>query len=147
MTTDEPQMQITEPTPQQVGAFMAALANALNARVDQESKFKSIYANNFHFEPSVWDLKVILGQLEQHTGSTEVDWHTALTIPWLQVKFVAYYLRVQAAWHELQSGPLKAPSYVMPPVPKPPSLELSAKDPNAAAFYEAQKKIYEEMFP
>jgi hypothetical protein len=144
---DQPnETKATEPTPQQVGTFMAAMANALSAKVEQEKKFKNVYANNFHFEPSAWDLKIVLGQLEQHTGVTEIDWHTALTIPWLQVTFVAYYLRVQAAWHEMQGGSLKAPSYVMPPVPKPPSPELAEKDPFATAFYEKQKRIYDEMF-
>ena len=142
---EQKETKLTEPTPEQVGAFMAVLTRALSAQVDQQNKFAAIYANNFQFEPSAWDLKVLFGQLEQHTGRSVVDWHTAITIPWLQVKFVAYYLRVQAAWYEQQNGPLRAPSFVMPPEPKPPSGEL-ANDPIANAFYDAKKKIYTEMF-
>ena len=93
----------------------------------------------------MWDLKIIFGQLEQHTGTPVVDWHTAITIPWLQVKFVAYYLRLQLAWQEQQTGPLKAPSFVMPAEPQPPTAE-SANDPIAKALYETKKKIYAEMF-
>ncbi len=137
--------KVTEPTPEQAAAFMAVLTRALTSHVDQQSKFGTAYANNFNFEPSVWDLKVIFGQLEQHTGAPEVDWHTAITIPWLQVKFVAYYLRLQAAWHDLQYGQLKAPSSVMPRQPEPPPGEL-ANDSLAKKLYEAQKKIYDEMF-
>ena len=135
----------TEPTPGQVGEFVAELFKGLDAHLETKNKFEVAYANNFHFEPSVWDLKILFGQLEQHTGTSAIDWHTAITIPWLQAKFVAYYLRVQAAWHEQQTGPLKAPAFVMPPEPKPPTGEL-ANDPVANALYEAQKKIYNEMF-
>jgi hypothetical protein len=84
--------------------------------------------------------------LEQSTGTSEVDWHTALSIPWLQVKLVAYYLLVQAAWYEIQNGPLKIPSYVMPAKPTPPPEDV-ATDPNSVAWYEAAKKIYDDMFP
>jgi hypothetical protein len=135
----------TEPTPAQTSEFFTELFKGLGAHFEREKKFEVAYANNFHFEPSVWDLKIMFGQLEQHTGTSVIDWHTAITIPWLQVKFVAYYLRVQAAWQEQHSGPIKGPAFVMPSQPKPPAGEL-ANDPAAIAFYEAQKKIYAEMF-
>src|SRR5260370_17103775 len=121
---EQKETKLTEPTPEQVGAFMAVLTKALSAQVEQQNKFEAIYANNFQFEPSAWDLKVLFGQLEQHTGRSVVDWHTAITIPWLQVKFVAYYLRLQAAWYEHQNAPLSAPSFVIPPHPKPPTIKL-----------------------
>ena len=31
--------------------------------------FATIYANNFQFEPSVWDLKIVFGQLDQQIGA------------------------------------------------------------------------------
>jgi len=142
---EQKETKSTEATPEQAGAFMAELVKTLGAQTERQNKFKTVYANNFHFEPSAWDLKIVLGQLEQHTGAPIVDWHTAVTLPWLQVKLVAYYLRIQAAWQELQNGPLKAPAYVMPTEPKPPAGEL-ANDTAALALYEAQRKIYLEMF-
>jgi hypothetical protein len=135
----------SEPTPGQAGEFLAELFKRVDAHLEQKNRFAVGYANNFNFEPSVWNLRIIFGELEQHSGTPIVDWHTAITIPWLQVKFVAYYLRLQAAWYEQQNGPIKAPAFVMPPEPKPPTGEL-ASDPAATAFYEAQKKIYAEMF-
>lgn len=142
---EQKEAKSTEATPEQAGAFMAELIKTLSAQTERQNKFKGVYANNFHFEPSAWDLKVMLGQLEQHTGPATVDWHTAVTIPWLQVKLVAYYLRLQAAWHEQHNGPLTVPPYVMPSEPKPPVGEF-ANEPAAIALYEAQKKIYDEMF-
>lgn len=141
---EEPE-KTKEPTPEQAAAFMAVLTRALSTKMEQENKFEVAYANNFNFEPSTWDLKIIFGQLEQHTGLAEIDWHTAITIPWLQVKLVAYYLRVQAIWYELQNGPLNIPANVMPPEPTPPVGEM-AENSYAKAYYEAQKKIYMEMF-
>jgi hypothetical protein len=141
---EEPE-KTKEPTPEQAAAFMTVLTRALSTKMEQENKFEVAYANNFNFEPSTWDLKIIFGQLEQHTGLAEIDWHTAITIPWLQVKLVAYYLRVQAIWYELQNGPLNIPLNVMPPEPMPPVGEM-AENSYAKAYYEAQKKIYMEMF-
>ena len=60
---EQKETKLTEPTPEQVGAFMAVLTKALSAQVEQQNKFEAIYANNFQFEPSAWDLKVLFGQL------------------------------------------------------------------------------------
>jgi hypothetical protein len=140
---DEKENKLADPV--EAVKFMAELFRGINTKLDQQNKFKTVYANNFHFEPSTWDLKIILGQLEQHTGATTIDWHTALTIPWTQVKLVAYYLRVQAAWYEALNGPITAPAGVMPKVPEPPTGEAE-NDPAAIAWHEASKKIYLEMF-
>jgi hypothetical protein len=104
---------------------------------------KGVYANNFHFEPTVWDLKIHLGTLNQQKAA--IDWHAAVTIPWLQVKLVAYYLRLQFLWHECQNGQIKIPASVMPKQLAPPSGD-AANDPIALAFHEGSKKIYAEMF-
>ena len=50
--------------------------------------FNSEYANNTLFEPTVWDLKIIFGELfrSRDGKASDVDWHTAITMPWSQVK-------------------------------------------------------------
>lgn len=133
----------TEATPEQVGAFMAQLMRSLGDQAERQSSPEVAYANNFNFEPSVWDLKIIFGQLEQEAGATIVDWHTAITIPWLQVKLVAYFLRLQAAWNEAQNGPVKIPAHVLPNHP-PALTEEDAKDPSKVAWYETVKRMYKE---
>ena len=124
---------------------MAEIIRAISAQTERQTKFDAVYANNFEFETSVWDLKIILGQLEQHTGKSVVDWHTAVTIPWIQVKLVAYFLRLQAAWYELQNGPISIPASIMPAVPPLPAGDL-ANDSSALAWYSSVKTIYEETF-
>jgi hypothetical protein len=142
---DEKESKLTEPTSAQASELVADFVKGITAHVDRQNKFAVAYANNFHFEPSTWDLKIIFGQLEQHTGKSAVDWHTAITIPWLQVKLVAYFLRLQAVWNEIQNGPINIPASVLPDKPQAPTGEL-ASDPRSVAFYEASTKLYEETF-
>jgi hypothetical protein len=116
-----------------------------NSEAAPEYDFESVYANNAYFESSVWDLKIIFGQLEQHTGKTLVDWHTAVTIPWLQAKIWSYYLRLNVAIHEATSGPLTIPARVLPPPPEPPSADLP-EDSAEQRTYRMAKKWYDEIF-
>jgi len=65
----------------------------------KSSDFTARYANNVYLESSAWDLKLVLGQLDQSSGETIVQ-HTAVTMPWPQVKMLAYLLQVHIAMHE-----------------------------------------------
>jgi hypothetical protein len=107
--------------------------------------YSSVYANNSHFEASVWDLKIIFGELEQHTGKSLVDWHTAVTMPWAQAKVLVYYLRTNITFHESTQQAIHVPTAVVPTKPEPPPEQLDT--PVTRAFYEAALKIHEEMFP
>ena len=112
---------------------------------EREFALDFVYANNSLCEASVWDLKVIFGQLEQHTGQTRVEWHTAVTMPWAQAKLLSYYIRLNIAQHEVQFGVLKTPPSITPSLPAPPSGKLK-ENPDAVQFYEMAKTIHEEMF-
>lgn len=109
-------------------------------------EFESVYANNTHFEPSVWDLKIIFGQLEQHSGAAVVDWHTGVTIPWNQAKIFFYYLAINIFAHELRSGDIKTPPSVLPVVPKPTPEEIE-KDPSLEKVYQFALKLNADAFP
>lgn len=127
--------------------FVAEFLERLNRRLGQDENVRTIYANNFSFEFSVWDLKIRLGQLNQQKGVAQsvIDWHTAVTIPWFQVNFLAYYLRANIAWYEHQNGKLPIPSGLIPPPPAAPSGE-QATDPKAVEWYEISTRLYAEMF-
>jgi len=111
-----------------------------------EYDFESAYANQSLVEMSEWDLKVIFGQVEQHTGKAAVNWHTAVTMPWLHAKLLSYYLRVSLAAYELTHGKIKVPANVLPPKPEPPNKKQLASDPNAKAVYQAVKNLHAEAF-
>lgn len=75
----------------------------------QSEDFKSVYANHIQFETSGWDLRIRFGQLDQKLGQNTVVEHTAVTIPWAQVKLMAYLLRVNLAIHEHLNGRITIP--------------------------------------
>jgi hypothetical protein len=78
------------------------------------------YANNVFFEPTVWDLKFIFGEFSARTQS--VDWHTSITLPWEQAKLMMYYLALNIAARELQTGAkINIPPSMLPPQPDAPS--------------------------
>lgn len=79
--------------------------------------FESLYANNFAFESSVWDLKILFGELDQTLGT--IDQHTAMTIPWSGAKLLVYYLATNIAAQEIINGEIKLPPAVIPPEPPP----------------------------
>lgn len=106
--------------------------------------FDDVYANNSSFEISVWDLKIIFGQLDQSSGSAEVDWHTAVTMPWAAAKIACYYLRANIAIQEARIGPIRIPQEVLPPPPNSPSGDTK-DNPTAIAVYEQLKKMHDEL--
>src|SRR5882724_6093981 len=82
--------------------------------------FISRYANNVNLEVSVWDLKLLFGELQQPLGESGfVEHHTAITIPWLQVKILSLYLQLNLLLHEAINGKINVPLNVMPPIQPP----------------------------
>jgi hypothetical protein len=101
--------------------------NPLEFKRDDE--FASLYANNVQFESSVWDLKIIFGQLDQSKGSAVIDQHTAMSISWMQAKMAAYYLIVNVLFIERRLGTIHIPADIAParPDPSDPSLDELGK--------------------
>lgn len=93
----------------------------------RSEEFESLYANNLHFEASVWDLKLIFGQLDQ--AKSCIEQHTAITMPWVHAKIAAYYLLVNILVHQAQEGHIDLPARVLParPDPSAPEVEASAR--------------------
>ncbi len=77
--------------------------------------FLERYANNVRFESSVWDLKLIFGQLDQTTKPLTIRQHTTINVPWAQVKLMAYLCFVNATLHELRNGVVSIPEGIIPP--------------------------------
>ncbi len=100
------------------------------------------YANNTYIETSVWDLKIIFGQINQFGKPTiEVDWHTAITMPWAQAKLLNYFLGLHIASYELQNGKIKIPPAVTPPE----AIEPQGDDLLPKALHELIKKRRDEL--
>ena len=88
--------------------------------------FSEDYANTFSFEHSAWDFKIVFGQMDQMAGRSDdnVNWHTAITMPWGVMKVLSHMLILNVAAYELQFGHIQIPPSVMPPEPMEPTGEL-----------------------
>ena len=105
---------------------------------------EDVYANNIQFEWSIWDLKLLLGVLDQTGGKLTIDQHTAVHLPWMQVKLMIYYLQINLHVYEAQNGKLKLPPDLLPPVPDPLPSELK-DNPMANTTREFVLKLREEF--
>lgn len=110
---------------------------------DFTEDFASVYANNFHFEISAWDLKIILGQLNQAAGKSGIDWHTAVTMPWGAAKLLSYLLRLNIAIYESNNGLIRMHPGTVPEAPIPPTGDQDTEQNRA--FYEIMSREYKQL--
>ena len=88
-------------------------------QLKRHEDFESLYANNVRFESSVWDLKLLFGELDQSTGKDLIELHTAITVPWTTAKLMLYFLQLYIAAHELEEGKIRINPRVFPAQPPP----------------------------
>jgi hypothetical protein len=91
--------------------------------------FISAYANNVRFESTVWDLRVIFGEIDQSSGAEVVHQHTAISLPWSLVRLVAFYMQFNLVIHEAINGKVSVPPSQIPPVPPELTPEQEAENP------------------
>jgi len=111
----------------------------------EDEVYREIYANNVFFEPSGWDMKLIFGQLDQRTGKIAVRQHTAVTLPWAQIKLMLYWLQGHLELHEKFNGKVRIPFNAIPGEIQPPSEELRKHDPNVDAAFGIFQKFREKL--
>ena len=64
-------------------------------KIEKDEDLLEVYANNVFFESSVWDIKMLFGTLDQSKDQQiSIHQHTAISIPWLQAKVMAYFLHL-----------------------------------------------------
>ena len=135
----------TEPLNQIPPEIVNELVNLLQDRSKRDKRAESQYANNVAYEPSVWDLRLVFGALLQRLGQTDVDWHTAVTIPWAQAKIMDYYLRLNLVIQEKNNGPISVPPAMVPKLTAP-TEEQAKTDPSTLDTFEAFERIHDELF-
>ena len=114
---------------------------SIDRRVSED--FISFYANNVMFESSVWDLKMIFGQLDQsESGNPIINIEGSLALPWLQAKIMSFFLQLQLAAYEHDRGTIQVPSNVLPASPD--AVDTNpAFDDNIKALY---RRLYSQVF-
>jgi hypothetical protein len=95
------------------------------------------YANMVNFGNTIWDIRMIFGQMIQRGGEEVFDPKLAVTLPWLQAKAMSVYLQLNIFFHEKTNGKIEIPSHLLPS-PVEPSEEIT--DPNIRASYELVRK-------
>jgi hypothetical protein len=84
-------------------------------QVRRSEDFNSYYANNVQFELSAFDLKFILGSLDQRGGKIAVEQFAEVSITWVEAKLLSFYLQVNIAAHEAEDGKIVIPKRLIPP--------------------------------
>jgi hypothetical protein len=83
--------------------------------------FADVYANQFHFDINTWDVRILLGQVNNYPGKPKIEWHTGLTMPWGSAKLFHYLLGINIAIYETNQGKIETRPGSMPPPVVPPS--------------------------
>lgn len=107
--------------------------------------FTDQYANNVYFETSLWDLKLIFGQLDQGLGQNFVVQHGSVTLPWAQVKVLSYFLQVNLTAHEIRNGRVVLPPGLIPAIPKQVAKEF-ANDQKAVEIHKVVSGMQKAFF-
>jgi len=82
----------------------------------QSADFASSYANNVFFSTSIFDIKMIFGDIIQYPNvQAFVEQHTAVTLSWREAKIAALFLAMNVTMHENQFGTLDIPDGILPP--------------------------------
>jgi hypothetical protein len=77
--------------------------------------FISTYANNVLFETTVFDVKIVFGQITQPYGDKPfVEQRSAATLSWREAKIAALLLTMNVAMHENLFGALEIPEGNLP---------------------------------
>lgn len=102
-----------------------------------------VYANNFFFKGSVWDLSLLFGQLTNF-GERSIEYHTSVTMTYPSAKLLSFFLLVNVALREVTEA-ISVPQAMIPDPPPQPSGD-SVNDPRAWEFYNFCTDIYERFF-
>jgi hypothetical protein len=120
-------------------------ATPLLPSFERTADYVETYANSILYEQSAWDLKLILGRVDQSSGATVVKQHLAVTIPWPQAKLALFWLRLQVEAAEMAIGakiPIRKDILPQEPPPLTPEQE---KDPDSKRFYDLYVKLRNEF--
>src|SRR6266850_3742793 len=113
-------------------------------RTERSEDFEDLYANNVQYESSVWDLKMLFGQLDLSQKPPEIiRQHTGITLPWTAAKLTAYFMAVNIVLHQAERGDIKIPNQVLPPRPDPDSADLSLVSRDTVIYL---RWLYDQFF-
>lgn len=104
------------------------------------------YANFVQLENSPWDLKFTFGQLDQATKPPTTELRSAVTMPWLSAKILAFFLIANVKGFEQTFGPIIVPPEIAPQPFPPPTEEQLKSAPNLREFAAEMERFRKEFF-
>src|SRR5262245_7106151 len=107
--------------------------------------FIELYANNVRLETSVWDLRLILGALDQSDmNDVQVRVSGTVNIPWRQAKLLAYFMVMNMLYHEASNGHITLPAGLI--TQDFPVIDELKDDPKAIDLVARINRLREELF-
>jgi hypothetical protein len=106
-------------------------------------EFTSKYANNVFLESTNWDLKLLFGEFD--VGENTVLMHSAMTLPWTQVKILAYLLHIHIAAHEAEFGRIVLPKNAVLEIPEQMPKELAETSSDGGKSWPSIRRLYENF--
>ncbi len=103
------------------------------------------YANNFFFESSFWDLKLIFGILDQSEKPNPTSIHTTVNVPWAQAKIAAYVMLVNVVLQERYGEPIKVRGELIP-MPVEEAVTTLGDTLEGAEIVRILKTVHEGLF-
>jgi len=122
---------------------MADNATATPRTIQRTDDYHEVYANSIHLESSFWDLKLLLGRLDQSGEVAVTRQFLGVSLPWAQVKLLAHHLHVNIAIHEIYNGPITLRNDILPQIPQ--GTEDQMKDPLFKAAVEKITELHKQL--
>jgi hypothetical protein len=116
-----------------------------NPHLQPTEDFASVYANNVIVLPTVFDIQMIFGEMDQQVEPLVVRQHTSVTMSWIEAKLLQYFLSLQIAAHETVNGTIKIPAAIVPEPPTAPTQEVLKEEPQAAAIYSKFLEFHKQL--
>ena len=99
------------------------------------SVIPDFYANMVNFGITIWDLRMLFGQMIRQGEEEIFNQKAAITIPWTQAKAMSIYLQMNIFIHEKTNGRIDVPAHLLPSPAVP-----SGEDPTITAAHEIFRK-------
>jgi hypothetical protein len=137
--------QKTEIVPAKTKSSSPAQAPKTGIEYSRTDDFAELYANSVACETSLWDLKLVFGQNDQHIGPNAIVQHTAVTIPWAQVKVLLYTFSLLLTDQEGRSGRIQLKKGLIGELPK--QMPQQARDSGEVSeeTWRKMRALYEDL--
>lgn len=110
----------------------------------RDEDFTALYANNVILQASVWDLKLLFGELDQSDPSKSlIEQHTSMALSWPTAKIAAYFITVNVLAHQASLGQIQLRPDVVPARPNPDAPDV---DPNNRALVLYMAWVHDQFF-